>query len=68
MILDRIIGRLPIKSYSVKLYLGAILAALLICLGTVVALSLLHININPALPAVFGAVGAAAYAANLHKD
>ena len=68
MILERLMRRLPIKSYSAKLYLGAILAALLISLGTVLVLSLLHININPALPAVFGAVGAAAYAVKLRKE
>ena len=68
MILERIMARLPIKSYSTKLYLGAILAALLISLGTVLVLSLLHINVNLALPAVFGAVGAAAYVAKLRKE
>jgi len=67
MILDRIIRKLPIQSRQAKVYIGAFLAALVICFGTLLVLALLHTEINFALPAAFGAIGAAAYAVKANQ-
>jgi len=64
MIIDKLVGKLPIKSNFTRLIAGSILTALAISLGMVGILKLLGFSINPAVPAVFGVIGAATYAAS----
>jgi hypothetical protein len=67
MLVDKLVEKLPIRSKIMKLIAGAILTALLIGLGMVGILKLLSFSINPAIPAVLGAVGGATYAAVMRK-
>ncbi len=67
MILEKVIGMLALKSGMVRLYLGAVLAALLICLGMLGAVALLNVHLNPAIPSVVGVAGAAVYIAKHRK-
>jgi hypothetical protein len=64
MIVDKLVGKLPIKSNFTKLIAGSILTALVIALGMVGILKLLGFSINPVIPAVLGVIGAATYAAS----
>jgi len=64
MIVDKLVGKLPIKSNFTKLIAGSVLTALMIALGMVGILKLIGFSINPAIPAVLGVVGAAIYAAS----
>ncbi len=67
MIVDKLVEKLPIRSNFTKLIAGSIITALVIALGMVGILKLLGFSINPAIPAVLGAVGAATYAAATRK-
>ena len=67
MIVDKLVEKLPIRSNFTKLIVGSILTALVISLGMVGILKLLSFSINPAIPAVLGAVGGAIYAAVTRK-
>ena len=67
MIVDKLLEKLHIRSSFIKLIAGSILIALVIALGMVGILKLLGFSINPAIPAVLGAVGGATYAAVTRK-
>ena len=67
MIVDKLIEKLHIRSNFMKLIAGSILTALVIVLGMVSILKLFSFSINPAVPAVLGAVGGAIYAAVTRK-
>ena len=63
MILEPVLGRLPVRSGLPRLVVGCALAALAVSLGTVGVLRLLHFEIDAVIPAVLGALAAAAFAA-----
>lgn len=47
---------------------GSVVTALAISLGMVGILALIEFPVNPALPAAFGAIGAALFAARMKAD
>ena len=67
MIVEKLIEKLPIRSSFVKLILGSTLIALIIALGMIGILRLFGFSINPVIPVVLAAVGAAIYAARIQK-
>jgi len=67
MIVDKLVEKLHIRSNFMKLIAGSILTALVIALGMVGILKLFSFSINPAVPAVLGAIGGAIYAAVTRK-
>ncbi len=67
MIVEKVLGKLPIRSDFAKLMVGSILTALAISLGMVGILRLFGFSINPVIPAGFAAVGAAIYAARMRE-
>jgi hypothetical protein len=67
MIIERLVEKLPVKSNFEKLIIGSILTALAISLGMVGILRLFDFSINPAIPSVLAAIGAATYAARMRK-
>ena len=64
MLVDKLAGKLLTKSHFTRLVAGSILTALAISLGMAGILKLLGFSTNPAIPAVFGVIGAATYAAS----
>lgn len=67
MIVDKLVEKLHIRSNFMKLITGSVLTVLVIALGMVGILKLFSFSINPAVPAVLGAVGGAIYAAVTRK-
>jgi len=67
MILEPLLEKLHISAYWPKLIVGSAFTALTISLGTVVILELFGFSVNPGIPGVLAAVGAAAYAARIRK-
>jgi hypothetical protein len=65
MVIDRLLEKLHVRSRPMKLIVGSALTALTISLGTVGILKLLGFSVNPGIPAVVAAIGAAAYAARV---
>jgi hypothetical protein len=67
MILDKLVGKLHVRSNFIKSIAGSILTALAIALGMVGVLTLFSFSINPAVPAVLGAIGGATHAVVTRK-
>jgi len=67
MIVDKLIEKLHIRLNFMKIIAGSILTALVIALGMVGILKMFSYSINPMIPAVFGVVGGAIYAAVTRK-
>lgn len=67
MIIEKLLKATPWKRDRALLLVGAMATALLISLGMVGVLSLLRYPVNPALPATFGAIGAALFSARLRR-
>jgi len=63
MIVERLLKPINIKSELGHLVVGAVATSLLISLGMVGILELIRFPVNPALPAAFGAIGSALFAA-----
>ena len=68
MILEPLLEKLHIRAYWTKLIVGSALTALTISLGTVIILDLFDFSINPSVPGVLAAVGAATYAARIRRE
>jgi phosphate/sulfate permease len=67
MVVKKLINKLPINSDFMRLFLGAVLVALLISLGMVGVFKLLGMPVNPTVPSVFASIGAAIYAAGTKR-
>jgi len=67
MIVDKFVEKLHIRSSFMRSIVGSVLTALVIALGMVGILKLFSFPINPAVPAILGAVGGAIYAAVARK-
>ena len=65
MIVERLLEKLRIRSRLMKLIAGSALTALAISLGMVGILKLFGFSVNPGIPAVLAAIGAATYAARV---
>lgn len=63
MIVKKVLNAVHIRSDATYLYVGSIASALLISLGMVGVLALVDFQLNPAIPAALGAMGAALFAA-----
>jgi len=62
MWMDRLVGRLPIRSQFVRSIAGSIAVALLVSLGMVWGATAFGVRLDPVLPASFAAVAAALFA------
>lgn len=65
MFVERAIARIHVRSSWVELIIGSLITALAISLGMLAIADALGFELNPALPAAFGAVGAALFAARM---
>jgi len=68
MIAERVMKLIPGRQGLTKLIIGSSLVALMISLGMIGVVSLLDFTLNPAIPSVFAAIGAAIFAARLSKQ
>ncbi|MEW5985735.1 MAG: hypothetical protein AB1791_03790 [Chloroflexota bacterium] len=68
MIIEKVLKKAHVKSDLARLLAGSLVTALFISLGVAVIPQLLGIPISPALPAIFGAIGAALYAASVRSS
>jgi hypothetical protein len=67
MIVEKLVGKLPLKSAFTKVIVGGILTALLISFGALGILRLFNFSMNPAIVAAIAPIGAALYAARVRK-
>lgn len=68
MIADRIMKLIPVRQGLTKVIIGSSLVALMISLAMVGVVRVFDFNLDPAIPAVFAAIGAAVFAARMSKQ